>query len=174
MRRVERLISRSDILAGWRTELAHEASAVAQREGHCRGEGNSPPWIRRGGAKRRGGWFKLPIIGGLNQPPRLRELLWLREIFLIAQPPLLIQGGEFALPKQLPHVGQQPLAKAECGDFSTFCAKPTKTDCLRLGDRRSRHAPASARNCARNAACKFCSIREKEMNGPIQVIDRFN
>ena len=27
---------------------------------------------------------------------RLRELLWLREIFLIAQPPLLVQGGEFA------------------------------------------------------------------------------
>jgi hypothetical protein len=26
---------------------------------------------------------------------RLRELMWLREIFLIAPPPLLIQGGEF-------------------------------------------------------------------------------
>ena len=68
----------------------------------------SPPWIRRGGrdlkkisrsllcGSGRGGWFKLPIIGGLNQPPRLRELMWLREIFLIAQPPLLIQGGEYA------------------------------------------------------------------------------
>src|SRR5204862_7811155 len=55
---------------------------------------NSPPWIRRGGcaikkisrshisSRRRGGWFKPPIIGSLNQPPR---------------PPLLIQGGEFAL-----------------------------------------------------------------------------
>ena len=50
----------------------------------------------------RGGWFKLPIIVGLNQPPfmlravalalraRLRELRSLREICLIAQPPLLL------------------------------------------------------------------------------------
>src|SRR5689334_2365812 len=45
----------------------------------------------------RTGWFvQLPITGGLNEPPRLRELMWLREIFLIAQPPLLIQGGELA------------------------------------------------------------------------------
>src|SRR6185436_12221433 len=46
---------------------------------------NSPPWLRRGGrdlkknvAKHpcweRTGWFvQLPIIGGLNKPPRLRE-----------------------------------------------------------------------------------------------------
>src|SRR5437867_9894143 len=66
----------------------------------------SPPWIRRGGrdlkkmsrsnlvGSGRGGWFKLPIIGGLNQPPRLRELRSLRGICLIAQPPLLSQGGE--------------------------------------------------------------------------------
>src|SRR5881394_3276325 len=38
------------------------------------------------------------LIGDdLNQPPRLRELRLLRDIFLIAQPPLLIQGGEFPL-----------------------------------------------------------------------------
>src|SRR5689334_2357758 len=53
----------------------------------------------------RGGSFKRPIIGGLNQPllmlragalalrARLRELMSLREIFLIAQIPLLIQGA---------------------------------------------------------------------------------
>jgi hypothetical protein len=78
---------------------------VAQLEESARRE-NSPPWTRRGGrdlkknvAKQpcweRTGWFvQLPIIGGLNQPPRLREQLWLREVFLIAQPPLLVQGGE--------------------------------------------------------------------------------
>ena len=34
-------------------------------------------------------FVQLSIIGGLNQPPRLRELWLLREIFLIAQPPLV-------------------------------------------------------------------------------------
>jgi hypothetical protein len=62
----------------------------------------SPPWIRRGGrdlkkisrsllvGSGRGGSFKLPIIGGLNQPflrlraialalrARMRELVWYR------------------------------------------------------------------------------------------------
>ena len=36
---------------------------------------------------------------------RLRELLWLREIFLIAQPPLLVQGGEFAFLNIFPTLG---------------------------------------------------------------------
>src|SRR5437867_3299393 len=77
-------------------------------------------WLRRGGrdlkkisrsllvGSGRGGWFKRPIIGGLNQPPRLRELMWLREIFLIAQPPLLIEGGEFALSAIVPPLGNSP------------------------------------------------------------------
>jgi hypothetical protein len=56
-------------------------------------------------------WFvQLPIIGGLNQPllrlravalalrARLRKLRWLREVFLIAQPPLLNQGEEYSRP----------------------------------------------------------------------------
>src|SRR4030095_6092183 len=42
----------------------------------------------------RGGWFNYRLFGGLNEPPRLRELRRLREILLIAQPPLLSQGGE--------------------------------------------------------------------------------
>jgi len=33
----------------------------------------------------------------LNQPPRLRQLRWLRGVFLMAQPPRLNQGGEFLL-----------------------------------------------------------------------------
>jgi hypothetical protein len=41
------------------------------------------------GGSGRGGWFNYRLIHGLNQPPRLRELMWLREVFLIAQPPLL-------------------------------------------------------------------------------------
>jgi len=39
---------------------------------------------------------------------RLRELRWLREIFLIAQPPLLIQGGEFALSEIVLALSKQP------------------------------------------------------------------
>src|SRR5215813_8283744 len=67
----------------------------------------SPPWQRRGGRastkcprsfdrRGRGGSFNLQLIGGLNQPPRLRRLRRLRDIFLLAHPPLLCQGGEFA------------------------------------------------------------------------------
>src|SRR6266581_9128445 len=55
----------------------------------------------------RGGSVNYRLIGGLNEPlflvspcrahirsahARLRELRWLREIFLVAQPPLLCQG----------------------------------------------------------------------------------
>ena len=48
-------------------------------------------------------WFvPLPIIGGLNLPPRLRPLRRLRSIFLMgaATPPF--QGREFAFPSLLP------------------------------------------------------------------------
>ena len=37
----------------------------------------------------RGGWFNNRLFGGLNEPPRLRRLRRLREILLMAQPPLL-------------------------------------------------------------------------------------
>src|SRR6266566_3089487 len=40
----------------------------------------------------RGGSVNYRSIGGLNEPPRLRELRWLREIFLVAQPPLLCRN----------------------------------------------------------------------------------
>ena len=74
---------------------------------NSRGPGDSPPWQRRGGrdinksaAKppllERTGWFvQRPIIGGLNQPPPLRQLMRLRAILLLAQPPLLGQGGDW-------------------------------------------------------------------------------
>ncbi|PYS46313.1 MAG: hypothetical protein DMG13_30305 [Acidobacteria bacterium] len=41
----------------------------------------------------RPGWFSDKTNG---KPPRLRQLRWLREIFLMTQPPLLavVQGGE--------------------------------------------------------------------------------
>ena len=82
----------------------------------------SPPWRRRGGrdikkdaakpplVERTGRFVQLPINRWLNQPllmlragalaqrVRLRELRALREIYLIAQPPLLGQGGESASP----------------------------------------------------------------------------
>src|SRR6266704_5190243 len=59
----------------------------------------------------RGGSVNYRLIGGLNDPlflvspcrahirsahARLRQLRWLREIFLVAQPPLLCQRGEYA------------------------------------------------------------------------------
>src|SRR5438105_5317020 len=51
--------------------------------------------------KARPGWFvQQLIIGGLNQPPRLRPLWTLRGILLMAQPPLLGQGGEFGAPQR--------------------------------------------------------------------------
>src|SRR5689334_9345307 len=67
---------------------------------------DSPPWPRRGGrdikqdaAKPplRSGWggsFNYELIGDLNEPPRLRLSWRLRGICLMAQPPLLDQGGE--------------------------------------------------------------------------------
>src|SRR5688572_11533659 len=69
-------------------------------------EANSPPWTRRGGcaikqisrsdlsSRRRGGWFKPPIIGSLNQPPRPLPERWLRDILLevASTPPSLFRG----------------------------------------------------------------------------------
>src|SRR6187399_2577216 len=52
----------------------------------------------------RGGSFNYRLFGGLNQPPRLRGTRRLREILLIAQPPLLIQGGDW----RVLNVRQQP------------------------------------------------------------------
>src|SRR5688572_29281109 len=45
-------------------------------------------------SRRRGGWFKSPIIGSLNQPPRPLPIRWLRDFCLRSRPPLLCQGGE--------------------------------------------------------------------------------
>src|SRR3989442_3272887 len=46
--------------------------------------------------KARTGWFvQTPKQFLLNEPPRLRRIRWLRSIFLMAQPPLLCQGGDF-------------------------------------------------------------------------------
>src|SRR2546426_5505946 len=76
------------------------------------------PFLWRRGAKREPGrakhqepgWFvQLPIIGGLNQPPRLRPRRRLRGIFLMGAP-LLVQGGDFGFPFscfQCPRVQQK-------------------------------------------------------------------
>src|SRR6185312_16920041 len=76
----------------------------------------SPPWTRMGGcaikkisrshisSRRRGGWFKPPIIGSLNEPPRPLPTRILRDIFLRSRPPLLSQGGEYALRDCVPLV----------------------------------------------------------------------
>src|SRR3989442_14762367 len=58
----------------------------------CSG-GIFPSFSRSG----RGGWFKPPIIGSLNQPPRPLPQRRLRDIFLRSRPPLLSQGGEYLL-----------------------------------------------------------------------------
>ena len=71
----------------------------------------------------RGGSFNYRLIGNLNQPSldgcalsglraspaRLREFRLLRDIFLIAQPPLLSQGGEFPLFTIVPGLSNSPL-----------------------------------------------------------------
>src|SRR5689334_8656949 len=93
----------------------------------------SPPWIRRGwlrikkisrsdlNSRRRArsasatarsitsGSFKPPIIDRLNEPPRPLPTRLLRDVFLRSRPPLLSQGGEYALLDSIPVVGQQPL-----------------------------------------------------------------
>jgi len=73
---------------------------------------DSPPWLRRGGRdikkmprsllvrSGRGGLFHYRLIGGLDEPPRLRPLRRLRIFLLVAQPPRLGQGGEFACSKR--------------------------------------------------------------------------
>src|SRR5438034_1988851 len=89
------------------------------------------PFLWRCGAKREPGrakhqepgWFvQLPIIGGLNQPPRLRPLRRLRGIFLMgaATPPCprLVQGGDFGFPFscfQCPRVQQKMWDMASLG-----------------------------------------------------------
>ena len=73
------------------------------KEGWTRHQENAakPPLMERTG------WFvQRPIIGGFNEPPRLRPIRKLRAIFLRAQPPLLCQGGDSAA---LLTVRQQPL-----------------------------------------------------------------
>ena len=106
-------------------EFPSLSRACCPTRGTLSRRGYSPPWIRRGGrdlkkisrsnllGSGRGGSFKLPIIGGLNEPPRLRELMWLRESFLIAQPPLLIQGGEFALLAIVPALSNSPIRSGD-------------------------------------------------------------
>src|SRR5207244_3386410 len=100
------------------TILSHEHKSLLLNAGTIAERANSPPWIRRGGcaikkisrslisSRRRGGWFKPPIIGSLNQPPRPLPQRRLRDIFLRSRPPLLIQGGEYLLLYSLPHVEQ--------------------------------------------------------------------
>src|SRR5437867_6498737 len=116
----------------------------------------SPPWLRGGRDLKkisrsnlvgsgRGGWFKQPIIGGLNQPPRPRELRSLREIFLIAQPPLLIQGGEF--PHTIvPVLSNSPLRPwPQCHNYS--CRRATVGSTLtarRVGTRHANNAMSTS------------------------------
>src|SRR5438093_4159341 len=74
------------------------------------GKGEVPSWAKEGWPrhqvngpiplKARPGWFvQLPIIGGLNQPPRLRPLRRLRDIFLMgaATPPCARRGLRLSL-----------------------------------------------------------------------------
>ena len=66
--------------------------------------------------KARPGWFvQLPIIGGLNQPPRLRRLRRLRGIFLMgaATPPCPRRGLRLSL--QL--FSMPPVSSKRCGTW---------------------------------------------------------
>src|SRR5262245_30636668 len=83
---------------------------------------NSPPCItaRRGGCAinqmsrsllcwRRRGWFSFRV--SIGKLPRPRGQRTLRDIFLIARPPLLavMQGGEFALLRFIHRFYEQPV-----------------------------------------------------------------
>ena len=104
---------------------------------------SSPPWIRRGGRdikkmprshlvrSGRGGSFNYRIIGRLNQPPRLRELRMLREIFLIAHPPLLIQGGESRPHRDFLCKAPTPTGVNSMSSLSPFrCLSLRSLDCV--------------------------------------------
>src|SRR5436853_6001232 len=72
--------------------VPHKLPSLA-KEGWTRHQENGPLPL-----KARPGWFvQQPIIGGLNQPPRLRPLRRLRGILLMgaATPPLLRRGVLF-------------------------------------------------------------------------------
>src|SRR2546428_9886361 len=67
----------------------------------------------------RPGWFvQLPIIGGLNQPPRLRPRRRLRGIFLMgaATPPCPRRGLRLSL--QL--FSMPPVSSKRCGTWQAF------------------------------------------------------
>src|SRR6266704_4201100 len=67
----------------------------------------------------RTGWFvQLPIIGGLNQPPHLRALRRLRDIFLMgaATPPCPRRGLRLSL--QL--FSNAPVSRKRCGTSQAF------------------------------------------------------
>src|SRR2546426_12233716 len=103
------------------------------------------PFLWRRGAKREPGrakhqepgWFvQLPIIGGLNQPPRLRPRRRLRGIFLMgaATPPCprFVQGGDFGFPFscfQCLRVHHEPVKKALwlISSNSSTCTSPSTT-----------------------------------------------
>src|SRR5438128_8221015 len=76
-----------------RSRLFHAKLPSLAKEGWLRHQKNGPLPL-----KARPGWFvQQPIIGGLNQPPRLRPLRRLRGIFLMgaASPPWLRRGVLF-------------------------------------------------------------------------------
>ena len=93
---------------GW---LRHQKSSAGHgRPGQPAGKAKSPPWQRRGWPRHRvngpvplearPGWFvQLPMIGGLNQPPRLRPLKEASRHFLNGRShPSLSKEGTSAFP----------------------------------------------------------------------------
>src|SRR6266700_1294415 len=100
-----RLLGRSstpDLIITHKSSAGHGASGTTggkdevpslAKEGWPRHQVNGPVPLEA-----RPGWFvPLPIIGGLNQPPRLRPLRRLRDIFLMgaATPPCPRRGIRF-------------------------------------------------------------------------------
>src|SRR5205809_2259628 len=92
---------------------AHSASGYSlAKEGWPRHQVNGPIPL-----KARPGWFvQLPIIGGLNQPPRLRPLRRLRGIFLMgAATPPCARRGIAALLRLIHSLGGVPAAPSRDG-----------------------------------------------------------
>src|SRR5207245_8960961 len=104
-----RAFQRNGDISGWRVHpsliITHKSSAGHERLGTTAGKGEVPSLAKEGWPRHqvngpvpleaRPGWFvPLPIIGGLNQPPRLLQRRRLRGIFLMgaATPPCPRRG----------------------------------------------------------------------------------
>ncbi len=113
----------------WETNHYPQVVRWTRASGTTGGKGEVPSLAKEGWPRHqvngpvpleaRTGWFvQLPIIGGLNQPPHLRPLRRLRDIFLMgaATPPCPRRGLRLSL--QL--FSNAPVSRKRCGTSQAF------------------------------------------------------